>query len=419
MNDTLSKIEKRTAYTLLLPAVFLVFAIVLFPIFANIWISFKEVQLKDIRIPEPRAKKIVKSIPEDKTKLKIVYRLRNSSLIEDINNIKFSDSLPRNIEPVDLDSRCEFKSKKIKCDFGNWEAKYRENFEIIIQNINNDVIDKNTIKSQKPKLSGDADNVLLTTKFTLKNFKQVFNENEFLDLLLTTFYFTFFGTVGAIIFGMFAAQLVNQKFYGRTFMRSILLFPYVGPVVALAYTWTLLLDPNSGTLNALLVNFGIIDKPINLLGQKYMTLSLLGFDIKLRLALTTVIMFEIWRYFPLAFLFILARLQAVPKDLYEAAEVDGAGPLRKFINITLPQITAILSILFMIRFIWNFNKFEDIFLLTGGASGTRTLPINVYQQGFAVSNIGMGSAVSIVIVMLLIIFMIIYFKLIGKRANEI
>ena len=419
MTDTLSKIEKRTAYTLLLPAVFLVFAIVLFPIFANIWISFKEVQLKDIRIPEPRAKKIVKIIPEDKSKLKIVYRLRNSSLIQDINNIKFSERLPNNIEPADLDSRCEFKSKKIICNFGNWEAGYKENFEILIQNTNNKEIDKTAVKNQEPKLSGDADNILLTTKFTLKNFKNIFNENEFLDLLLTTFYFTFFGTVGAIIFGMFAAQLVNQKFYGRTFMRSILLFPYVGPVVALAYTWTLMLDPNSGTLNALLVNFGIIDKPINLLGQKYLILSLFGFEIKLRLALTTVIMFEIWRYFPLAFLFILARLQAVPKDLYEAAEVDGAGPFRKFINITLPQITAILSILFMIRFIWNFNKFEDIFLLTGGASGTRTLPINVYQQGFAVSNIGMGSAVSIVIVMLLIIFMIIYFKLIGKRANEV
>ena len=73
----------------------------------------------------------------------------------------------------------------------------------------------------------------------------------------------------------------------------------------------------------------------------------------------------------------------------------------------------------MIRFIWNFNKFEDIFLLTGGASGTRTLPINVYQQGFGVSDIGIGSAVSIVIVLLLIIFMFIYFKLIGKKANEI
>tara|TARA_Y100001970_G_C14221807_1_gene853145 strand:+ start:39 stop:1298 length:1260 start_codon:yes stop_codon:yes gene_type:complete len=419
MSDTLSKIEKRTAYTLLLPAVFLVFAIVLFPIFANVWISFKEVGLKDIRIPEPRAKKIVKYISDDKSELQIIYKLRNSSLIQEIKDVSFQDKFPKNIEPVNLDTRCIFKSKKIKCNFGDWEAKYRENFEIIIKNINNEEINKNTIKTRKPSMSGKADNILLTTKFTLNNFKKVFYENNFTDLLLTTFYFTFFGTVGAIIFGILAAQLVNQKFYGRTFMRSILLFPYVGPVVALAYTWTLLLDPNSGTLNALLVNFNILETPINLLGQKYIAINILGLEIKLRLALTTVIFFEIWRYFPLAFLFILARLQAVPKDLYEAAEVDGAGPLKKFTHITLPQITAIISILFMIRFIWNFNKFEDIFLLTGGASGTRTLPINVYQQGFAISNIGMGSAVSIVIVMLLIIFMIIYFKLIGRKANEI
>ena len=419
MSDTLSKIEKRTAYTLLLPAVFLVFSIILFPIFANIWISFKEVSLKDIRIPEPRAKKIVKSISDNNSELKIVYKLRNSSLIQKISDVEFKDKLPSNVIPVDLDSRCEFKSKIIKCLFGEWGAKYRENFEVLIKNENNNEIDKKIIKSQKPSLSGKADNILLTTNFTLKNFKKVFYEDDFLDLLLTTFYFTFFGTIGAIFFGILAAQLVNQNFYGRSFMRSILLFPYVGPVVALAYTWTLLLDPNSGTFNALMVNFNIFDEPINLLGQKYMVMNVFGFELKLRLALTTVIFFEIWRYFPLAFLFILARLQAVPKDLYEAAEVDGAGPLKKFIHITLPQITAIISILFMIRFIWNFNKFEDIFLLTGGASGTRTLPINVYQQGFAISDIGMGSAVSIVIVLLLIIFMFIYFKLIGRKANEI
>jgi ABC-type sugar transport systems, permease components len=236
--------------------------------------------------------------------------------------------------------------------------------------------------------------------------------------MLTTFYYTFFGTVGSILFGVLAAQMVNQKFFGRTFMRSVLLFPYVGPVVALAYTWELLLDPTSGTLNSLLINFQIIENPINLLGQKYISLNFFGFDLKFRLALTTVIFFEIWRYFPLAFLFILARLQAVPKELYEAADVDGAGPLQKFTNITLPQITAVISILFMIRFIWNFNKFEDVFLLTGGASGTRTLPINVYQQGFAISDIGMGSAVSMVIVILLLLFMYLYFQLIGKKANE-
>ena len=419
MSDTLSKLEKRTAYTLLLPAVCLVFAIVLFPIFANIWISFKEVELKDIRIPEPRAKKILKSVQETKSEIKIIYKLRNSSLIQDIRDVRFSDKFPKNIEPINLDKRCEFKSKKISCNFGTWKAGYRENFEIFIKDIKNKDINKKTIKSHNPDLSGRSDNILLNTNFTLKNFEKVFFNNNFLELLMTTFYFTFFGTVGAILLGIFAAQLVNQNFYGRSFMRSILLFPYVGPVVALAYTWTLMLDPNSGTLNSLLVNYEIIEKPINLLGQKYLIINILGFELKLRLALTTVIFFEIWRYFPLAFLFILARLQAIPKDLYEAADVDGAGPFKKFFSITLPQITSILSILFMIRFIWNFNKFEDIFLLTGGASGTLTLPISVYQQGFAVSNIGMGSAVSIVIVLLLITFMIIYFRLIGRKANEI
>ena len=419
MSATLSKIEKRTAYTLLLPAVCLVFAIVLFPILANIWISFKEVGLKDIRIPEPRAKKIVKSFKENNSELKIIYKFRNSSLIQDIREVKFSDKFPKSYEPINLDKRCEFKSQKVKCSFGIWKAGYRENFEILIKVLNINDINKKNLQDFKPKLSGKSDNILLTTNFTLKNFEKVFLNNNFFELLMTTFYFTFFGTLGAILFGIFAAQLVNQKFYGRSFMRSILLFPYVGPVVALAYTWTLLLDPNSGTLNSLLVNFGIIEKPINLLGQKYLIINILGLELKLRLALTTVIFFEIWRYFPLAFLFILARLQAIPKDLYEAADVDGAGPFRKFISITLPQITAIISILFMIRFIWNFNKFEDIFLLTGGASGTLTLPISVYQQGFSISNIGMGSAISIVIVLLLIIFMLIYFRLIGKRASEV
>ena len=418
MSNSLSKIEKRTAYALTLPAVLIVFAIVLFPIFSNVWISFKEVQLKDIRIPEPRAKKIVKSIKNEDSKVKIIYKLRNSSLIQDIRNVKFQDKFPSNVKPIDLDERCKFTSSKVQCDFGNWSKKYKEQFVIFFETKNGEKIDKKQFKLNKPNLKGKADNILLTSDFTLSNFKKVITNYEFKDLLLTTFYYTFFGTVGAIVFGILSAQMVNQKFKGRSFVRSTLLFPYVAPVVALAFTWELLLDPNSGTLNNLLLNYNIIDKPINLLGQKYVSIFVFGFEFKLRLALTTVIIFEIWRYFPLAFLFILARLQAVPKELYEAADIDGAGPYTKFMNITLPQITAVISILFMIRFIWNFNKFEDIFLLTGGASGTRTLPINVYEQGFSIGNIGMGSAVSMVIVLLLLFFMLIYFKLIGKRANE-
>ena len=418
MKDTLSNTERKTAYILTLPAVCLVFAVILFPIFANIWISFKEVELKDIRIPEPRAKKIVKSVSGEPTKIKILYKLRNSSLIQEIRDVSFQDKFPKNFKTEELDSRCEFKKSILKCKFGNWPEKYRENFQVVFETDDGSKIDSKKLKSIKPKLEGKSDNILLNTNFTLKNFKKVLFENEFVDLLLTTFYYTFFVSIGSIIFVVLTAQMVNQKFYGRTFMRSVLLFPYVAPVVALAYTWELLLDPTSGTLNSLLINYQIVETPINLLGQKYVEINILGFDFKLRLALTTVIMFEIWRYFPLAFLFILARLQAIPKELYEAADVDGASPFQKFFKITLPQITAVISILFMIRFIWNFNKFEDVFLLTGGASGTRTLPINVYQQGFAISDIGMGSAVSMVIVVLLLMFMFFYFKLLGKRVDE-
>ena len=418
MTTKLAKIEKRTAYLLIFPSILLVFSIILFPIFSNIWISFKNVELKDIRIPEPRAKKLVKSVTDNPTKIKILYKLRNSSLTQEIKNVKFKDKFPKGLEAINLDERCQFEKNILKCELGNWPEKYREQLEIVFQNIKGKEIPKKKLKSFKPNLSGKSQNILLTYEFTLNNFKKVVKDKEFIDLLLTTFYYTFFGTIGAIIFGVLAAQLVNQKFFGRTYMRSVLLFPYVAPVVALAYTWELLLDPTSGTLNNLLINYQIIDGPINLLGQKYVTLNIFGFDFKLRLALTTVIIFEIWRYFPLAFLFILARLQAVPKELYEAADVDGADPLQKFLNITLPQILAVISILFMIRFIWNFNKFEDIFLLTGGASGTRTLPINVYQKGFSLGDIGMGSAVSLVIVVFLLVFMFIYFKLLGKRANE-
>ena len=224
MKDTLSRNEKKTAYILTLPAVFLVFAIVLFPIFANIWISFKEVELKDIRIPEPRAKKIVKYISGETSKIIILYKLRNSSLLQEIRNVKFQDKFPNNLQPKDLDQRCEFKKNKLNCKFEDWPAKYRENLNIVFETKDGSKIDINKLKSIKPKLKGDSDNILLNTKFTFNNFKKVLFENEFFDLLLTTFYYTFFGTVGSIIFGILTAQMVNQKFFGRTFMRSVLLF---------------------------------------------------------------------------------------------------------------------------------------------------------------------------------------------------
>ena len=89
-------------------------------------------------------------------------------------------------------------------------------------------------------------------------------------------------------------------------------------------------------------------------------------------------------------------MQSIPSDIYEAAEIDGASPIQQFWFLSLPFIAGILAILFLLRFIWTFNKFDDIFFLTGGNAGTRTLTVSVYEQAFAISNLGAGAAVAVV-----------------------
>ena len=196
----------------------------------------------------------------------------------------------------------------------------------------------------------------------------------------------------------------------------MLLFPYVSPVIAVAFSWVILFDPYSGIVNSLFIQMEVIEKPINFFGQKYTTVSVFGYEFNFPLALTMVIMFEIWRYFPLSFLFILARIQSIPQDIYEAAEIDGATPLQQFYYLSIPFLIGIIAVLFLLRFIWTFNKFDDIFLLTGGNAGTRTLTVNVYEQAFAISNLGAGAAVAVVIFTFLLVFSVIFIKFSKKEA---
>ena len=111
-----------------------------------------------------------------------------------------------------------------------------------------------------------------------------------------------------------------------------------------------------------------------------------------------------------AFLFILARLQNIPKELYHAAKVDGASPFQRFFHITLPQLTSVLSVLFLFRFIWTINKFDDIFLLTRGQAGTKVMTLKIYEYAFGEFNIGAGAAAAMLLFGVLSVFLFIYFR---------
>lgn len=407
----IERAETRLAFWLLFPTFLMVMAVVLFPLLANFWVSFKPVMLADLRAPTPVANEQLRG---DKDVLggevKLIYRLRNSSQNEEIKAITMADVIPPGIAITGTDERCTIVEQELFCNLGDFPAKHREDLELTAT-IEQAYLD-NPInpRDSKPEFTGKANNILTDFSFTLENYALFLGSDEIFTLLKTSLYYSVFGTLGAIIFGLFAAQILFVAFPGRFLFRGIFLFPYVAPVIAVAFSWLVLFDPFSGTLNQFLISMGITSEAINFFGQRYTDISIFGFTFEFPLALFMVIAFESWRYFPLSFLFILARMQSLSSDLYEAAEMDGATPLQQFYYISLPQLAGIIGTLFLLRFIWTFNKFDDIFLLTGGAAGTRVFTVEVYEKGFAVSNLGAGAAIAVFIFIFLLTFSFIAFR---------
>ena len=247
----------------------------------------------------------------------------------------------------------------------------------------------------------------------LDNYRKVFEDFAFKfqgmqswGAAVTSIVYSFASTILTIIVGLIAALLLNRPFRARGLTRAIFLFPYVAPIVSIAFVWRWILDPRpSGVVNDILMRLNLIDLP-----QAYLATR--------GLALVLVIIFEAWRYFPFAMLMILARLQAVDNNMYEAADVDGANTWQKFINITIPELRYVLGAIFLLRLLWTFNKFDDIFLLTGGGFGTKVLPVLTYEFSFRLYDFGRGSATAMILLIIVLIFMGIYVSTVMKGTGK-
>lgn len=215
------------------------------------------------------------------------------------------------------------------------------------------------------------------------------------------------GTVGLqLVLGTAVALVLHQRFAGRSLVRGLVLFPYMMPIVAVVLVWMLLYNALYGVVNYLLLQTGLVSKPIAWLSQPGS-------------ALWSVILVGVWKYFPFVVVVVLARLQVIPQELYEAARIDGAGTVARFAEITLPQLRDVLVVVALLRTIWMFNNFEVVFLLTGGGPlrGTLTLPILVYEQAFALYEVGKGSAIAVVMFLLLVGVMTLHFRLFSPEQE--
>ena len=253
--------------------------------------------------------------------------------------------------------------------------------------------------------------------WTLDNFVGVFTSRGFFDALLTTLIYSVVGTALAIGLGLVAALIVRAPFRGRTLVRASMLLPYVSPVVAVAFVWSVMLDPNLGIVNAFGEDVLGWEQAIPFLSERSSDVTIFGVSLGIPTALLSVIAFQAWRYFPFAFLFILARLQAVPADLDEAGKVDGASPLQRFRYILLPQLSGVIALLAVLRFIWTFNEFDDIYLLTGGGAGTEVVSIGIFNRLTGRGDIGAAAAFALVLAALLAIFLFLYFRFFAKNSE--
>ena len=254
---------------------------------------------------------------------------------------------------------------------------------------------------------------------TLANYQRVLGSSTFWSSLGTTFIYTFGSVVLAISLGLLAAMAVRQPFRGRTFVRAAYLLPYVAPVVAVTFIWKTMLNPQFGIVNVIGQSLLGWDEPIAFLSQERGTWEVLGLEIPVRTALLTTIAFEGWRYFPFAFLFLMARLGAMSGEPEEAALVDGATPWQSFRFIVLPQLMPIIGVLAVLRTIWTFNEFDDIFLLTGGAAGTNVASVQIYNYLAVQRNVGAAAAQSVIMALVLVAMLSVYLLILRRRGERV
>lgn len=242
----------------------------------------------------------------------------------------------------------------------------------------------------------------------LENFKKVFADDLFTNNLRNTIIWTIISVIGELILGLFVGIALNQKIHGRVVFRSMIIVPWIVPIAVAGLTWTWMLNPDYGIINYLLVETGLIDQSVFWLGNK-------------ATALLTVTFINVWRTFPYWVISILAGLQSIPDDLYEAASIDGANLVSRFFNVTLPGIKNVLSTLIFMHIVWTSVNFDFIWITTEGGPNyaSETLPIMIYRFAMKNYDIGKSSALSVImIIILLALFSIIpIYRIIRKKTK--
>ncbi len=231
----------------------------------------------------------------------------------------------------------------------------------------------------------------------LSNFARIFSKDEIATVFSNTFVWIIGSIILKFILGFWAAIIFNTKVKGGVFLRILCLLPWTMPSIASSNLWRWILQSDTGLLNEFLRSYGMGALARNWLGDP-------------QTAIYAVMVANAWAGFPFVMLMILAAMQGIPKELYEAGEIDGAGPVQLFLNITLPILKPIIIVVLLLQIISNMNSFDMLYVLTGGGPGgaSETLGLFIYRLGFTNFDFGGASAISIALLVIAFGFFIFY-----------
>ncbi len=229
---------------------------------------------------------------------------------------------------------------------------------------------------------------------------------EFPQLLAQTLIFTIGTTIAPFVIGFALALALNTRIRGGKVLRGLMLIPWLVPGVVVSFLWMWIFNANYGVMNALLQTLGLIDEPQAWLAHP-------------TTAMAAVIIAKTWQSFPWMMVMLLAGLQTVPRELHEAAEMDGAGTIRRFFSVTVPQLKGIIGLVLLLEFIWNFQHFDIIYVLTGGgpAGSTQTFATAVYETAFQGFDLGQAGAIGLLWMVLLMALVVVYVRF-SEKGEE-
>jgi ABC-type sugar transport system permease subunit len=242
----------------------------------------------------------------------------------------------------------------------------------------------------------------------LDNYTRVFKDSAFYGVLGHTMYFTLLSTFLELTLGIAVALLLNAPLKARWMWRSIVVLPWALPTIVNGALWRWIYNGQYGALNGLLSSVGISHAQHQWLGSPF-------------LALNMVILADVWKNTSIVVFFILAGLQTIPEELYEAARIDGASAWRAFWRVTMPLLAPSIAVVLVLRTIEAFKVFDIIYVMTGGgpASGTQTVAFYTYLQAFSNQLFGYGAALAYLIVIAVFAMAMIYLRILrqGQMAG--